>query len=70
MTVSQLEGFVAGVLGHSNYKVLLEEEDKHFYVQLSTFKDARKMCNALIKQTVDFMVIFQKTTEVTYIRIM
>lgn len=69
MTVSQLEGFVAGVLGHSNYKVLLEE-DKHLYVQLSTFKDVRKMCNALIKQTVDFMVIFQKTTEASYIRIM
>ena len=69
MTVSQLEGFVAGVLGHSSYKVFLEE-DKHLYVQLSTFKDVRKMCNALIKQTVDFMVIFQKTTEVTYIRIM
>lgn len=69
MTVSQLEGFVAGVLGHSSYKVLLEE-DKHLYVQLSTFKDVRKMCNALIKQTVDFMVIFQKTTEASYIRIM
>lgn len=69
MTVSQLEGFVAGVLGHSSYKVLLEE-DKHIYVQLSTFKDLRKMCNALIKQAVDFMVIFQKTSEASYLRIM
>lgn len=44
MTVSQLEGFVAGVLGHSSYRVVGND------VFLNTDKDVRKMCNALIKQ--------------------
>jgi len=48
MTVSQLEGFVAGVLGHSCYRVTGND------VYLNTDKDARKMCNALIKQHINF----------------
>lgn len=48
MTVSQLEGFVAGVLGHSSYRV---EENT---VYLNALKDVRKMCLALIKQEHSF----------------
>ena len=48
MTVSQLEGYTAGVLGHTSYKV----EGNTVY--LTTLKDVRKMCLALIKQEYSF----------------
>lgn len=48
MTVSQLEGYAAGVLGHTSYRV----EGNTVY--LNTDKDARKMCLALIKQRYSF----------------
>lgn len=48
MTVSQLEGYAAGVLGHTSYRV---EEN---IVYLNTLKDVRKMCLALIKQEYSF----------------
>lgn len=48
MTVSQLEGYAAGVLGHTSYKV----EGNTAY--LNTLKDVRKMCLALIKQEYSF----------------
>ena len=48
MQVSQLEGYAAGVLGHTSYRV----EGNAVY--LTTLKDARKMCLALIKQEYSF----------------
>lgn len=48
MTVSQLEGYTAGVLGHTSYKV------SENTVYLTTLKDVRKMCLALIKQQYSF----------------
>lgn len=48
MTVSQLEGYAAGVLGHTSYRV---EENT---VYLNTLKDVRKLCLALIKQEYSF----------------
>lgn len=48
MQVSQLEGYTAGVLGHTSYKV----EGNTVY--LTTLKDARKMCLALIKLEYSF----------------
>lgn len=48
MTVSQLEGYTAGVLGHTSYKV------SENTVYLTTLKDVRKMCLALIKQKYSF----------------
>lgn len=48
MTVSQLEGYTAGVLGHTSYRV---EGDT---VYLNALKDARKMCLALLKQQYSF----------------
>lgn len=48
MTVSQLEGYTAGVLGHTSYRV------EGNIVYLSALKDARKMCLALIKQEYSF----------------
>lgn len=56
MTVSQLEGFVAGVLGHSCYRVTGKD------VYIDTDKDARKLCIALIKQHLMFDVCFEKPT--------
>lgn len=52
MTVAQLEGFAAGVLGHTFYRV----EGNTVY--LNTMKDARKMCLALLKQSVPFTCYF------------
>lgn len=48
MTVSQLEGFTAGVLGHTSYRVVGD------IVYLHDMKDARKMCLALLKQRYSF----------------
>lgn len=48
MTVSQLEGYTAGVLGHTSYKVVEST------VYLTTLKDVRKLCLALIKQQYSF----------------
>lgn len=48
MTVSQLEGFTAGVLGHTSYRVVGD------VVYLHDMKDARKMCLALLKQHYSF----------------
>jgi hypothetical protein len=48
MTVSQLEGYTAGVLGHTSYKV------SENTVYLTTLKDVRKMCLALVKQRYSF----------------
>lgn len=48
MTVSQLEGFTAGVLGHTSYRVVGDT------VYLHDMKDARKMCLALLKQHYSF----------------
>lgn len=48
MTVSQLEGYAAGVLGHTSYRV----EGNTVY--LATLKDVRKLCLALIKQEYSF----------------
>ena len=48
MTVSQLEGYAAGVLGHTSYRV----EGNTVY--LNALKDVRKMCLALIKQEYSF----------------
>ena len=52
MTVAQLEGFTAGVLGHTSYQVQGSD------VLLSTNKDLRKMVLALAKQRMDFIVLF------------
>ena len=48
MTVSQLEGFTAGVLGHTSYRVVGSS------VILHDMKDVRKMCLALLKQPLSF----------------
>lgn len=56
MTVSQLEGFVAGVLGHSSYRVIDND------VYLNTDKDVRKMCLALIKQHQAFEARVESST--------
>lgn len=48
MTVSQLEGYTTGVLGHTSFKV------SENTVYLTTLKDVRKMCLALIKQQYSF----------------
>lgn len=48
MTVSQLEGFTEGVLGHTSYRVVGD------VVYLHDMKDARKMCLALLKQHYSF----------------
>lgn len=48
MTASLLEGYTAGVLGHTSYRVVENT------VYLTTLKDVRKMCLALIKQQYSF----------------
>lgn len=52
MTGSRLEGFTAGVLGHSSYKV------SENTVRLFTFEDVRKMCLALMKQRYSYSLTF------------
>lgn len=52
MTREQLQGFTAGVLGHTSYRV------ENNTIVLYTHKDARKLCLALIKRADDFSVTF------------
>lgn len=56
MTVSQLEGYAAGVLGHTSYRVV----ENCIYV--NTDKDARKLCLALIKQHHVFSCYYESSS--------
>ena len=48
MDTEHLEGFLAGVLGHTDFKMIENT------VRLATSKDVRKVCLALIKHAVEF----------------
>lgn len=56
MTASQLEGYAAGVLGHTSYRVV----ENCIYVYED--KDARKLCLALIKQHHVFSCYYDNNT--------